>query len=106
MSASRYEGKPLLRLAEFYVLWSIGELEAADSTRLEAMAPKLAGLYGGDGSWHGAVAAALNFPPGLPEEIRTIWDNNRRSHRLLGRVLPPQAFAQAFIDNNSANPQG
>lgn len=106
MNPSRYAGKPMLRLAEFYVLWSIGELQAEDAARLDAMAPKLASLYGGEGSWHGAVAAALNFPANLPEAIREMWSENGRSINLVGRALPPQTFAEWFVDKNSATAQG
>lgn len=106
MTASRYAGKPMLRLGEFYVLWSIGELPAADAAQLDALAPKLAGLYGGDGSWHGAVAAALKFPSDLPEEIRRMWAQNQQSIGQIGKVLPPLTFAQWFVDTNSATNQG
>ena len=45
----RYEGKPLLRLLELYVLKAIGELSQESEDSLKAMGPKLQAIYGGDG---------------------------------------------------------
>ncbi|MES0158888.1 MULTISPECIES: hypothetical protein [unclassified Mesorhizobium] len=58
----RYDGKPLLKLLEFYVLWVIGELPEEVDESLKAIAPKLHTLYGGDGQWQGAIAAPFIFP--------------------------------------------
>ncbi|MER9392499.1 hypothetical protein [Mesorhizobium sp. LNJC394B00] len=57
----RYDGKPLLKLLEFYVLWVIGELPEEVDKSLKAIAPKLHTLYGGDGQWQGAIAASVHF---------------------------------------------
>ena len=49
IDGSRYDGQPLLRLLELYVLWAIGELPQAEQDRLNTMAPKLQSIYGGGG---------------------------------------------------------
>jgi len=59
-ASSRYDGKPLLRLLELYVLWAIGELPQAEQDKLNGMAPKLQAIYGGGGQWHDAIAARLS----------------------------------------------
>ena len=103
MSANpRYDGKPLLRLLELYVLMAIDELPQADRQTLERMAPKLRAMYGGDGEWHEAVAAALRMPADMPAAIRDMWTRNLEIARANGVTLPPQMFAQMFVDENLA----
>jgi hypothetical protein len=45
----RYVGKPMLRLLELYVLWSVDHLSENDASRLQAMAPKLTGTFAATG---------------------------------------------------------
>ena len=49
--SGRYEGKPLLRLLECYVLLAIGELSSDDQLVLSEMTPKLQGVYKCSGRW-------------------------------------------------------
>ena len=49
---SRYDGKPLLRLLELYILHVLGELPPPEQKSLERLAPKLQAAYGGNGQWH------------------------------------------------------
>ncbi|RUU50123.1 hypothetical protein, partial [Mesorhizobium sp. M2C.T.Ca.TU.002.02.1.1] len=69
----RYEGKPLLRLLELYVLKAIGELSRESEELLNAMAPKLQAIYGGDGRWEDAIAKALHMPDTMPDAIGDMW---------------------------------
>ena len=98
----RYEGKPLLRLLELYVLSAIDELSEADRQTLERMAPKLQALYGGHGEWQEAVATAVHMPADVPIAIREIWGKNLEIARVNGVTLHPQAFAEMFVDENLA----
>lgn len=98
----RYDGKPLLRLLELYVLDVIGELERGEQDRLRAMAPKLHAIYGGGGRWEDAVAAAVHMPPEMPVAIRDMWAKNLEVARANGMTLPPQRFAEMFVDENLA----
>jgi len=101
--SSRYDGQPLLRLLELYVLWAIGELPQAEQDRLNTMAPKLQSIYGGGGEWHDAIAAAMHMPPEMPEAIRDMWVRNLEIARTNGITLPPQQFAEMFVDENLAD---
>jgi len=97
-----YDGKPLLRLLELYVLMVIDELPAGDRQILERMAPKLQAVYGGNGEWHDAVATAVHMPVNMPVAIREMWAKNLEIARTNGVELPPQMFAEMFVDKNLA----
>jgi hypothetical protein len=100
LESARYEGKPLKRLVEFYVLWTIGKLDPSDAAVLEEMAPKLSGLYGFDGKWHEVIAATLRFPPTMPDETVKLWQRNLEIARANGTSLAPRQFAEMFVDSN------
>lgn len=101
-SNPRYDGKPLLRLLELYVLWAIDELPATERQTLERLAPKLQAIYGGDGEWYEAVAAAVHMPADMPIAIRDMWTRNLEIARVNGATLHPQMFAEMFVDENLA----
>ncbi|MER9373777.1 hypothetical protein [Mesorhizobium sp. M0491] len=98
----RYDGQPLLRLLELYVLWVIGELSQESEDGLKKMAPKLQSIYGGDGQWHDAIAQAMHMPEGMPAAIRDMWARNLKIARDNNVTLNPQQFAEMFVDNNFA----
>lgn len=99
-SPERYSGKPLLRLLELYVVWSLGELSVEDASRLEAMAPKLTETFGGNGTWQDALATTMQMPSNMPELVRDMWTKNLSIARDNGVELHPEQFAQMFVDNN------
>jgi len=97
----RYDGKPLLRLLELYVLKALGELPILEQETLDRMAPKLQAVYGGNGTWHGALEAAVQMPADMPQQIRGMWDQNLEVAR--ANNVPPlsaQKFAEMFVDEN------
>jgi hypothetical protein len=95
---NRYSGKPLLRLLECFVLWSIGELGEKETTALEAMTPKLRSIYGAQGSWQEVLAAALHMPQDTPRRIREAWAKHLENQA----PISAQEFAQVFVDQNFA----
>ena len=101
--SSRYDGKPFLRMLELYALWAIGELPQADQDILNTMGPKLQSMYGGGGEWHDAIAAAMHMPAEMPAAIRDMWVRNLEIARANGVTLPPQKFAEMFVDENFAD---
>ena len=98
-----YEQNSILRLIEFYMLWNIDDLSECDRNILEAIAPKLKVSYGGAGTSQQAIAAAMYFPPDMPDRIRQMWTKNREIARANQTELPAQAFAEMFVDANFAN---
>jgi hypothetical protein len=96
----RYQGKPLLRLLECYVLWAIGQLPATEANTLKDMTPKLQSVYGVQGDWQQVIAAAVQLPLNMPEMIRNLWAKNTEIARKNQTTLTPQQFAEMFVDQN------
>ena len=99
---SRYEGKPLLRLLECFVLDVIGELSDVDRRTLEKMTPKLQSTYMVQGNWQDILSKVMAFPIELGENIRSIW---RQNLKLAGEAdvdLHPEDFARRIVDENLA----
>jgi hypothetical protein len=101
MTDNRYEGKPLLRLVELYILYTLNELPVAEQESLNRLAPKLQTVYGGNGAWHEAVEAAVRMPAEMPQFIRDMWEKNLEIARANNvPALAPQKFAEMFVDEN------
>jgi hypothetical protein len=101
MSDNRYDGKPLLRLLELYVLKALDQLPPLEEETLNRLAPKLQAVYGGNGAWHEAVAAAVRMPTDMPQLIRDMWDKNLEIARTNNvPALSAQKFAELFVDEN------
>lgn len=98
--ASRYEGKPLLRLVELYVLWAISEISPQDEQRLHEMTPQLQSLYGIGESWHEIIASVVKMPSDAPEALRGMWLRNLELARQNDLTLAPQQFAEMVADQN------
>jgi hypothetical protein len=96
----RYDGKPLLRLIELFVIDAIGELQPTDAATLEAMTPKLQRLYDTSGDWRAAISKAMAFPPSMPEAIRGMWEKNQQIAVQTGTTLTVEEFSVMFVDSN------
>ena len=96
----RYEGKPLLRLLECYVLFAIGQLGEGQSETLRRIEPKLALTYNRSGTWDQIIHDEMGFPDSLPVKIREVWENNLARVRASGGEIDPNEFAMAFVDQN------
>jgi len=96
----RYDGKPLLRLIELYVIDAAGALTPEDAKNLDAMTPKLRQIYGTAGDWRAAIAKAMAFPESMPEAIRKLWTKNQEIAKQNGTSLSAEAFAIMFVDAN------
>lgn len=101
----RYEGKPLLRLVELYVLDAIGALTPEHDALLKAMSPQLCQTYeipeGGD--WRQAIVKALGIPDDSPEIIRETWEKAETMAAKDKVNLAAETFAVAFVDANFNN---
>jgi len=90
----------MLRLLEAYVLWSIDRLPPENEPGLNAMAPKLNQLFGGDGTWQSAIATTMELPVNMPDLIRERWTHNTGIAAKNDVRLSPQQFAEMFVDSN------
>jgi hypothetical protein len=96
----RYHGKFFLRLLEFYVLSSIGQLHEQHAEALRKMEPQLVKIYGMNGTWYQIVAAQMDFPDSLPGKIRGLWEGYLAAARAAGAAVDPEEFAIRFVDSN------
>ena len=97
----RYDGKPLLRLLELYILKALDELPAVEQETLARLAPKLQAIYGGNGQWHEAIEAAVHMPADMPQQIRDMWAKNLEIAKVNNvPALSAQKFAEMFVDEN------
>lgn len=97
---NRYEGKPLLRLLECYVLAAIDQLDDEQRDTLQKMAPKLAAVCSRQGTWSDIIRDEIGFPESLPMKIREIWEHNLTTLRERGVAVDPNEFAMAVVDQN------
>jgi hypothetical protein len=97
----RYDGKPFLRLLDCYVLDTLGALDDRSEAALIAMEPRLRAIYNANGGWREIVAAQMDFPDDMPDQIRRIWDDGHdRFVAAHGQDPDPLAFTTIFVDTN------
>ena len=103
MSTSlRYQGRPLLRLLECYVLQAIDMLSEHDAEHLKTLEPQLERSLGHQGRWSQIVEASLDLPPNMPQLIASAWRENLQIANANQVELRPQEFAEMFVDANLA----
>lgn len=64
------------------------------------MEPSLASTFGTEGTWFEIVAAQMEFPEHLPEEIARIWTNGKAKADQLGVTVDPVEFTHQFVYTN------
>ena len=98
MNNSRYDGKPLLRLVELWVLWVIDEIDPRDVTRLTEIEPSLRQTWSFDGTWHEMIEELLQLSPTLRDELRAMWRRNLETARQQNAEAPTVMFSQSIAD--------
>lgn len=98
MTNPRYDGKPLLRLVELWVLWVIDEIEPTEATRLAEMEPNLRATWSLDGPWHAMIEQQLELPPAMRDDLRAMWQRNLETARDNNVPPPSEMFAQSIAD--------
>jgi hypothetical protein len=96
----RYQGKPLLRLLECYVLDAIGSLTDDERKNLATMQPKLEKVYNRSGTWQKMIEEEMDFSSQMRDSIVQVWLHNQQIANEKGIELPPQKFAEMFVDHN------
>ncbi|WP_202974306.1 hypothetical protein [Xanthomonas arboricola] len=82
------------------MLSAIGQLGAQQEENLRRMEPKLASLYGTQGSWLEIVGVQMDFPETLPGQMNSIWEKALVQARQKGIEINPNVFAMNFVDEN------
>jgi len=98
--SARYNGKPMLRILELYILDAIGYLSPEDEAKMDRLTPKFAQTLGQTGGWREIVSKNMNFPDNMGESIRGLWDKNSKIAIDANQELSPQKFAEMFADTN------
>jgi hypothetical protein len=96
----RYDGKPLLKILECYVLKAIGKLPELEDGKLNMITPNLAQIYSHNGTWVEIITTIMKFPPNMPTLINEMWEKNQAVAKRENLVLTPQQFAEMFVDQN------
>src|SRR5262245_2361055 len=100
--SERYEGRPLLRLIECYVLDCIDQLDPRDRDHLVSMTPKLRSSLGSDAeTWRGILEDVLDLPSEYPEAVRRDWDTKRNTTRRWRKAATPEEYAAEIADTFS-----
>lgn len=103
-NAARYEGTPMLRLLDAYVLDAMGVLDDASREQIERLTPELPRILGtGPGTWQEVIAEAMEFPPGLPDRIHAQWQEALKRADTAGGTVDPVAFAHFVCDVQTGN---
>lgn len=90
--AARYEGKPILRLLDAYVLDALGALDEKTARANEQMAPKIiSALHVEASSWQEAIERSMEMPPGSADELRARWE--QYVHEALAAGVTPDVIA-------------
>lgn len=97
---SRYEGRPLLRLVDCFVLDTIDQLDDAQRATLEALEPRLAKTFDASGTWQEMVGGQMGFAQDLPDKIRPFWRGYIDQAATQTLRADPQAFVVAFVAQN------
>lgn len=97
---NRYSGKPLLRLAECYVLDRIDQLAFGQREVLERIEPKLKLIYNSSGSWQDIVASQLELEDTFDSKVRALWDRFLEQARASNSSADPNECAISFVDQN------
>ena len=87
----RYEGKPLLKYLDSYVLRCIGCLDAHTDKILASTEEPLRKTFPHPGAWHEVIATEFGFDEALNVAIIEMWE--KTSHR-----LSAEQFVHSFVD--------
>ncbi|MFM9925094.1 hypothetical protein VLK31_19025 [Variovorax sp. H27-G14] len=97
---SRYEGRPLLRLVDCWVLDAIEQLDDTKRETLEALEPRLAQTFLATGTWQEIVAGQMGFADDVPDMVRHFWRRYLDHAETENLRVDPQAFVVEFVAQN------
>jgi hypothetical protein len=95
---TRYEGRPMLIVVEFYALSVIGALPPDKEDGVRAIVQR---TFGGDSDWHATVRRTMGWPPNVDEEVLSKWRTFTQKAHEQGIEPDPTVFARAFGDESS-----
>jgi len=97
---SRYEGRPFLKLLDFYVLKSIGKIEPEQLHTLTQLEPTFRETFATQGTWFEIVAEQMDLADDFPSHINAMWGSYSEHMLQKGLAADPMAFTYQFVDTN------
>ncbi|HIT76596.1 MAG TPA: hypothetical protein IAA98_13515 [Candidatus Avipropionibacterium avicola] len=98
--ANRYDGRPMLRLLDSYVLDRLGLLDATTARGLAAQAPTLAQALGvGATDWPSIVEQTMDLPPEFSGAVVEAWAQFREAQQSRGITPDPIEFTHLTTDH-------
>ncbi|MFG6504549.1 hypothetical protein [Microbacterium sp. P05] len=96
---ARYQGKPMLRVLDAYVLDALGALDELTVESYTAMRPKLAAaLHAEAPSWQGVVERAMDMPPDSANALRAMWERHVHETLAAGDVPDVVTWVRQLVD--------
>jgi hypothetical protein len=92
--------KPFLQLLDSYILDAIDQLDDQQKLALVSIQPKLASLYGLQGSWQEIVRSQMDFPDSFPDQIRKFWEGYLSHAKQHCESVNPNEFVISFVNQN------
>ena len=83
---TRYDGRPLLRLLDSYVMALTGNLDPETEVRVAKVVSE---MFGGGSNWMETLRKRVNLPGDIDDRIRDLW-------RSQSPGVDPRAFTLAF----------
>ena len=96
----RYEGRPLLRLLDCYILDAIEQLPASQVATLEKLEPTFQKAFGSTGGWREIVEEQVGFLPSVKLQIELLWASYQEAQQRLGAKVVPAEFVREFVAQN------
>lgn len=96
---TRYDGKPMLRLLDAYVLDALGALDEVTAVNYTQMRPKLAASLNVDSpTWQGVVEQSMDMPPDSVEALRALWEAHVHETIAAGETPDVVAWTHDLVD--------
>lgn len=95
----RYEGYPLLRALDWYVLSVIGQLDEDASVMMDQLIRRSFRVTVAT-TWESALEQELHLGPNIRNSLRTMWEGYVDFEAKKDRAAVPVQFAMSVVDEN------
>ena len=100
MDNTRYDGRPLLRFVECYVLRVIGELPTKDERHMQEAEHILQETFSSKDKWYDIIKDEIRISATDDDEIKKMWFDHKKLTQYHKQVLTSEEFARIIVDQN------
>lgn len=98
--ANRYDGKPMLRLLDAYVLDRLDVLDEETAQTFDEQGPALGRALGVAATeWRAVVEQTMELPPEFSQAVVAAWSQFREAQESRGITPDPLEFAHLTSDH-------